>query len=511
MKPLLDYVLRSRPAMAGQFAKNMFKRRNTPSGAENQVRLDGLPAKGRPDRLWVVDRILEPQTVVHFFEFTMNGKLPSGLRTALPLVTLKELMLLYKPMSAWAPAPFNKQGRPLAEMIMSRIGSFEDPIRMKLISKELMAMKSRIWEGIMPVSERRWVELGLDSPSQFHQACQFIAGVTDVFHYLNLRLVKTDLRDTYNLIWSHLDEFDKALKAVEDNSSPAPSFAALWHEYICDRYDYIAQRSHHWVIEHVERLRAPIFKQLANDVVRPPDGGYTPLELELADKLHDLAENASHADNAIFLPTDGYLGGNLPPEDDVEVDGTRIRSEPIRYSANPLARKTDHVLRMRYLTYSRIFAEIAKGITRDATIEETATDQVRKQLQTRQELRGPETRKSGPERWAAHVNGCLEDGNPVAWGYIGYRTCYSHSDDEWQQFTAKFEADIANWGSELQDTAGLRKLCKVEWRDVGEAVAASDNDSIVAAQKYDSFLLLLLSLMHGQLPETSHLLTRFPL
>lgn len=200
MKSLLHFILRNRPAVAGQFSKNLAKRRNTPSGAENQVRLNGLPAKGRPDRLWVVDRILEPQTVAHFFEFTMHGRLPSGRRTALPLATVNELMLLQKPMSTWAPAPFNKQNLPLAEMIMSRIGSCEDPERMKVISKELIAMKSRIWQGIMPVSERRWVELGLDSPSQFHQACQFIAGVTDVFHYLNLRIVKSHLRDTYNLI-----------------------------------------------------------------------------------------------------------------------------------------------------------------------------------------------------------------------------------------------------------------------------------------------------------------------
>ncbi|QGI67501.1 hypothetical protein CEK26_011453 [Fusarium fujikuroi] len=186
------------------------KRKNSPTDISHLV---FGPQPGKKHQLWITDRIMEPQTIPHFFEFLMNGELPGDRKTSRPLLTVEEVKNLTRPSLEWAPAPHNRQIRSTGEWVGIRIGSYEDSSRLWPIAKELHAIKSRLWEGIPPISERRWQELGLDHPDRFPEACRYFVAVINVFIYLNTKRTKAALRKTYNLIWEHLSVFEQAVNA----------------------------------------------------------------------------------------------------------------------------------------------------------------------------------------------------------------------------------------------------------------------------------------------------------
>jgi hypothetical protein len=285
--------------------------------------------------------------------------------------------------------------------------------------------------------------------------------------------VKKAMRDTYNLIWEHLDTFDKALQAkTASTESSVPSFAALWHEFTKDHFSCISERSHRWVTNHIERLRAPILELLSNETLMDSPPGMQEDQFELADKIHDLVENGAQADSAIFLPMDGYRGESLPSQDDLAVDTSApYREEPIEFSANTLARKADYYLRVKYLTRIESWTGEEAGQGGSAA---TVRSQLRAQSRTRAELRG-NAEPVVNELWGNYATALIGRGGILNWGYIAYRTCYHHTDDEWETFKKNFEADHSNWGSELQGIDAIRALTKIEWRDAKDFVTGDDD------------------------------------
>lgn len=464
---------------AGLFSEGLTKRSNTPSGAYDQIMHADTRASDQLNRLWVVDRILEPQTVAHFLAFAISGELLSGNQTSLPLLA-EEQDYIAIPMTEWAPQPYSDQEMSILQSIMQAIGSYEDPSRLVPISKELHAMKSRIWEGIMPLSERRWTELNLDSPDQFHEACQFISAVTDVFNYLNIPEIKNNMRQTYNLIWDRLDNFDSAIHALKlDSTNPDFSMAALWHEFIDNHFNSISSVSHRWVMDHIDRLRAPILDILSQDTDMSGFDLHEAYGESLADLIHDLHEGAAQADSAIFIPMDGYRGASLPSQDHVSGNSSeRYRKDPIEFSASTDKRKADYYFRVRYLSHMNSFKMES---LLDNSIARNANDQIRAEIQARQELRG-DPKPLGVPRWVSQARQYLKHGSPVHWGYIGFRTYYNHTDQEWEQFKANFQADISNWGNELGDIDDIRAISVVEWRDVKDAASGSF-DGVTEAEK----------------------------
>ncbi|OAA55088.1 hypothetical protein ISF_08009 [Cordyceps fumosorosea ARSEF 2679] len=480
MDGFLDWVSGTGPSpFAGIFGQGLAQRSNTPSGAYDQILTQDTSAAEQNNRLWAVDRILEVQTVPHFLEFAITGELLSGGRTSLPLLG-DNFEYIQVPMSEWAPAPYSRHEISTMEAIMQSIGSTEDSSRLVPITKELLAMKARVWEGIMPLSERRWTELDLDSPTRFHEACQFISAVTNVFHYLNIPGIKVNLRETYNLIWGHLDTFDKALHALGADKTDADfSMAALWHEYIEDHFDSISTSSHRWVIEHIQRLRAPILQLLSQN----PNIGHLEEDdtygASLADLIHDLHEGAAQADSGIFLQTDGFHGAAEASQDNVPGNASyRYREQPISFSASTEKRKADYYFRVRYLSHMELFKMENLLENSENSVRGNAKDQIQAEMQARQELRGSDTRMDEPPRWVAQARRHLSEGGSLQWGFIGFRTSHDHSDADWEQFKANFEADISDWGSELGDVDDLRAVSKVQWRDAEGAI-----DGIPAAEK----------------------------
>ncbi|KAF4503253.1 hypothetical protein FAGAP_519 [Fusarium agapanthi] len=125
-------------------------------------------------------------------------------------------------------------------------------------------------------------------------------------------------------------------------------------------YDSICENAHHWIIEHIDRIRESIVQELALHQPDSPDH-YSDKQWKLTNKLHDLAENTAQADYTIMMPTDGYKGDSLSVKEDdclTEAHGGGFRKEPISWSANLSWRASDYTKRVRYLdrkeTYSHL-------------------------------------------------------------------------------------------------------------------------------------------------------------
>ncbi|KAH7137362.1 hypothetical protein B0J13DRAFT_527997 [Dactylonectria estremocensis] len=463
-------------------------RRTIPTGIEDHILYPGNPRAN--SLLWIPDRIMEPQTLARFMGFVSSGRLDDGRQTALPRPTEEELLKLLEPMSAWAPTPYNQSDRSTMHEMMVRIGSYEDSARLVSISKELHFMKARLWDGIVPMSDRRWKDLDLDHSDNFAIACQFIIAVTNVFHYLNHKIIKDHLRQTSNLISDHLKVFEEALNAnrraaSSDSTYEHISVTGLWHEYISTHYKVISNRAHSWVVEHIDRLRNPILAELATYQPASPSQQHDAHQWTLTNKLHDLLENGAQADYTIFIPTDGYRGDALPAMEAqplTEQDNAGFREQPIAWDASFLRRRAAYAGRLRYLSRVHQYNDMADvgvfpgnlpPMNDPSDIIRVARAQVTAQAQARAELRG-EPEPLGLDLWLTRAKNSAQSGG-FQWGYVAYRLNHEHNEGQWAYFKERFEADAADWCEGVAGIDELRRLAKIHWRD-GKELGIEDGD-----------------------------------
>jgi hypothetical protein len=107
----------------------------------------------------------------------------------------------------------------------------------------------------------------------------------------------------------------------------------------------------------------------------------------------------------------------------------------------------------------------------------TARSQITAQARARQELRGEEP-PPGLDPWVMLVRRRIR--NRPSCGYVVYRLSHSNP-EKWDDFKAKFETDISNWGREISDIDDIRAVCKLYWLD-GKDLEIKDGD-IEAARK----------------------------
>ncbi|OIW22770.1 hypothetical protein CONLIGDRAFT_555621, partial [Coniochaeta ligniaria NRRL 30616] len=452
-----------------------------------------------------VDRILEPQTIAHFLTFLCVGVLPSGRRTSLPLPSEAEVRdnLCSQPYSVWAPHPFSADAEVPVRHVWDHIGSFADAGRLHCVAKELHAMKSRLWEGIVPVSERRWRERGLDDPRNFGAACQLLSAVVNVFHYLNHERVRRDLRETYNRIWERLGTFETALNLTRAREGRGPvSVTALWAEFMRDHYKVMVERAYSWVVDRVERLQGPILDALgSHQPATPPISGpqgvadlrdhFDEVQRELTDKLDDLTDIRTHADFAIFVPLDGYKGcpeaaAEESNEDD-ELQATGLR--PLTFTPDPEKRRERYSARVKVLFRENIMATVLMGdFLRFATtgtiagglralhngparMRISAEEHVRAQEKAGREMRGMGPGWDGAEAWVRGLRG-IED-----WGFVCYRVA-ERGGGAWGEFRKRFEGDVAVWGEELGGVEAIRGLPMFHWVDAREHGLGGDAEGL---------------------------------
>lgn len=170
-----------------------------------------------------VDRLIPPQTIAGFISFMVSGALPDGTRTNLPLVPPEEMVdYIREPYSTWAPPPYNQIHDNIGDRMMILVASNETGDNICVVDKDLHAMKSRLWEGIVPLSDSRWIQKNLDDPGNHDLACQHLSAVVDVFTYFNKPSVLYRLRAIFNAISVELTSFESAINAIRSTRSEQP-------------------------------------------------------------------------------------------------------------------------------------------------------------------------------------------------------------------------------------------------------------------------------------------------
>ncbi|KAL4924970.1 uncharacterized protein BDV17DRAFT_294917 [Aspergillus undulatus] len=429
----------------------------------------------------IIDRILEPQTVVHFNEFTFWQKLPDGTRPS----EFGKLLEEEVPFFYGSESDDTTMGK-----IMVTIGSDKDSSRLTMVGKNIHSLKSRLWEGVTPMSDQRWEEEGLHLEENFDQACQHLSAVVAVFEYLNGREVQESLRETFNLIYAHWEELDRQINAQRAKNGTDPiSLASLWTAYMASHYKVMTNRAHQWVTRHVDALRAPILEDLLTyePVI---EWAYPDAEQwRLTNALHMLLEISIRADYTIMMPMEGYK--EYTPPDRTETDPYRL------YSANVTERGKAYSQRVKSYSHQISFQNIFKDIgqehktsekTSRESYHESAMEQIEAQIKVRKELRGDDWDSEIQEPWITRLLSSMdneEDENmPKDSGLVIYRLTYAQSEPEWGGFVRKLEEHMSDWGDGQTGSDAIKPFLKLHWID-GQELGLVEDDIEAAKEHFN--------------------------
>lgn len=371
---------------------------------------------------------------------------------------------------------------------MTRIGSDEDSGRLCGIGKNIQSLKSRLWEGITPLSDQRWQQKELHLWANFDQACQHLGAVVAVFEYLNAQRVQENLRVTFNLIYDLLEALDKVLnKRRTETGADHVSLANLWTMYMTAHLEVVTQRAHRWVTDHVDALREPIMQELLTHQSLI-EGSPDPKQWQLTNALRELLEISVRADYNIMIPMEGYKGYTAPE------NGS---GPPEMYSADVTEREPVYAQRVKYISHQIMFKNFAERIqggdkpkqTSGESYHESAMDQVIAQKQVRRELRGDSIDSVLQEPWItaklAQIQFAKEDNDsPEDYGLVIYRLTYGQSESKWQEFVQNLERDFSDWGSGQTGSDAIKPYLKLHWID-GKELGFEEGD-IEAAKRSGS-------------------------
>ncbi|RDW78961.1 uncharacterized protein DSM5745_05813 [Aspergillus mulundensis] len=424
--------------------------------------------------LSLVDRLIEPQTIAHFLSFCCEGTLPNGKTTSLELLKGKELSLLeQKPETDESPFHF-------MDRIMSRIGSLEDDARMCVVGRNIWSVKNRLWAGMIPLSEQRWKEKGLDRPDNFDIAAQYLSAVVAVFEYLNRPRVQDNMRDTFNLISQHWGEFEAFVNSRREGRPVG--IRKLWTEFIQAHFEVITERAHRWVLVHVNTLREPLIRDLTT--YRPANlDEVDSVQWRLTDRLHILAEIAGVADYTIMLPMHGYYGYTTPPIPSGVLPTLRSPKWDVRNEAYGPYMKSLTRGQMIQQTLERREREGPRvhHVADPVEFQRTTRVQLGCQARARREIRGDPVEPVPKEPWIPDVMRSIKTETSRV-GFVIYRLTYGQSEAEWSAFREKFEAHVSDWGRGQTGSAVLKPHLMLEWRD-GKELGIPEG-GIEAAKKH---------------------------
>lgn len=383
--------------------------------------------------------------------------------------------------------PPGSDSETIMNRVMNRIGSLEDGSRLCLVGKNIQFLKSRLWEGIVPMSDQRWQENGLHLPENFDIACQHFSAVVAVFEYLNASQVRSNLRQTFNLIYEHWETLDAIINQKRSEKGEEPiSIANSWTIYIANHYKVMAQNAHSWVTRHIDSLRAPLMQGILDHHSRIEESGLADeTQWNIMDRLHMLLEISVRADYGIMMPMNGYKGYTAP----------KNGSGPAEiYVADLTTRGKVYSSRLKTISHQIMFQRIVGGAasggsrsqTSGESYRDSAMDQLEAQNQVRRELRGDSNESISQESWMTFPLGVIrrtkEKNEPKDCGLAIYRLTHGQSESEWTEFVKKLEAHISNWGAGQAGSDLLKPHLKLHWID-GKELGFAEND-ISAAKKY---------------------------
>jgi hypothetical protein len=127
----------------------------------------------------------------------------------------------------------------------------------------------------------------------------------------------------------------------------------------------------------------------------------------------------------------------------------------------------------------------SRGLGDPLDIIETYAEQSEAQDELRAEIRGPFTLEKSPVQWIVDLRSQVLEGedDPVKeWGFVIYRLTYSQTENDWNVFKQKFEADAAEWGDGIEGVDLIKELATLKWVD-GRDHGIAEGD-VLAATKY---------------------------
>ncbi|KAK0612227.1 hypothetical protein B0T14DRAFT_531820 [Immersiella caudata] len=75
-----------------------------------------------------------------------------------------------------------------------------------------------------------------------------------------------------------------------------------------------------------------------------------------------------------------------------------------------------------------------------------------------------------------------EEGMYTKWGFVAYRVCYGHSEEEWKLFLGRFQKDVKNWGEGVANVEEVREKMEIRWVD-GREYGIAEGD-VEGARKH---------------------------
>ncbi|KAL5341083.1 hypothetical protein BJX70DRAFT_396139 [Aspergillus crustosus] len=432
--------------------------------------------------LVIVDRPIEPQSIAEFLSFCFHGTLPNGQKTTVALPQQDEFMFVFSNRSSPAENPA------FIERMQGCIVSEPDGARLCDVTKNIQSMKNRLYAGIAPLSEQRWVEKELDRPANFDLAAQYLSAVIAVFEYLNQGPVVKSMRGTFNLISDILGEVDTIINNArrERGEEGSVSIRALWTDYMRAHFEVMTERAHRWVLVYVNRLRAPLLRQLAAH--RPADFDTPDLEQwRTTNRLHILAEIAGVADYTIMIPMHGYHGYTPPPaRTGALAEVTSHEWAKRRKAFGPYMKKVVRAAQIEdIMERGRTEGPTEHRVADPVSLSRTCLLQIRCQAKVRKEIRGDPVEPVPKEPWISADLKRLEDPAARGYGFVIYRLIYGQSDDEWTAFRQKVEAHISDWGRGQTGSALTKPHLKLHWRD-GKDLGIPEDDPEAAKVHYNS-------------------------
>ncbi|KAJ5188412.1 Major facilitator superfamily domain general substrate transporter [Penicillium cf. griseofulvum] len=451
----------------------------------SHIQSEGTPvsiAHCKAQILPVVDRILEPQTIAHFIKFAFGEHpLPNGNQADIERLSPDEISFIQHDQTF----PPGTDGEPIMTSVMARIGSTRDSSRLCLVGKNIQSLKSRLWEGIIPLNDQLWQEKGLDRPEHFDFACQHLSAVIAVFQYLNEPTVRLYLRDTFNYIYDHWATLDTVLnKRREEQNKKPVSVAALWTTFMSAHFEMMSERAHRWVTVHVNTLRAPLLRALleyqpvGGDLSGEPDD----MQWKITDSLHMLTELTAQADFTIMIPMNGYKGHFADPP----------RMGPASlHAANLQTRRKAYHERLKLLTREAISrnASVWRGLipTSGEMYSATSYSQIQGQNKLRKEVRGAPIEPVPREPWIAacalEMESGKKEGKEEKYGLAVYRLTYGQTESEWTEFVRKVEAHVSDWGKGQTGSSAIKEHLKLHWLD-GKELGIPEDDVDAAKQHF---------------------------
>lgn len=415
-----------------------------------------------------VDRLLEPQTMAHFLEYALSGDLPTGGKTSLPRLPGEIITnYLMVPYANWAPGPHDIFGLSPFDHVMVRIGSHQDGGRLVILEKGVHAMKSRLWESIMPMSENRWRQKRLDDPANHHLVCRHLGHVIEVFSYLQCPPVQWNLTETFRLIRQHFSDFDQVFNGLpERQGKEKVRLAALWEEFMTEHYTAMATRAHSWVVSKCQKLRDRDEGLIA--AMHPPaQDGITDEQMAILNRFHDFSELAVRADYTIFVHM---------PDSDPPATGPAPNIEQ---------RRQQYANAIRQRSRRKVIEDAVRNLGRgtlpmnsSTSLLATARAQREEQDGVRQEFRGP-ARPLPPVYWITKVKKQMTCRKDKRWGFAAYRLTYGQTDEDWAEFLKKLNADLNDWGDGEDGIADIKDMAQIHWLD-GNELGFTEGDSEAA-------------------------------